>query len=201
MGMVVNWPAIMTPNLGVGTVEFIPDHRPPCECHHNLNISRSFQEAQITTEPTSVAGYAALLFSETQQDPRYYLTLYFMALRPFVANSSITYRRVGLIKVTFNARKPKSLLDAALWESESEDVCKPLWDQFKRVVKEEEVKGDNDKASPAQLQIQHFHSMPEPKVLHIESSRGHMDVLSGDGFPRIMDIQIDFLKDKFRMKD
>lgn len=58
-----------------------------------------------------------------------------------------------------------------------------------------------DKVSPTELQIQHFHSMPEPKTLHIEADRGHMDVLSGDSFPRLMDMQIEFLKDKLGMRE
>ncbi|RMD44024.1 hypothetical protein DV735_g1058, partial [Chaetothyriales sp. CBS 134920] len=55
---------------------------------------------------------------------------------------------------------------------------------------------EKDKVSPAELQIKHFHSMPEPKTLHVAADRGHMDVLSGDGFPRLMDMQIGFLNDK-----
>ena len=51
-----------------------------------------------------------------------------------------------------------------------------------------------DKLSPAQAQIQQYNQLSTPKKLHLELGKGHMDVLSGDGFPSLMEIQIRFIR-------
>ncbi|KAI9658403.1 MAG: hypothetical protein M1821_002536 [Bathelium mastoideum] len=52
----------------------------------------------------------------------------------------------------------------------------------------------NDVVSPPELQQQHFEGLAEPKSLYIEPDKGHMDILSGESFSRLMEIQITFIK-------
>ena len=51
-----------------------------------------------------------------------------------------------------------------------------------------------DVVSPADLQLQYFQGLREPKFVHVEPGRGHMNILTGDSFPKLMDIQIAFIK-------
>ncbi|KAI9720557.1 MAG: hypothetical protein M1828_005641 [Chrysothrix sp. TS-e1954] len=53
---------------------------------------------------------------------------------------------------------------------------------------------EEDKVSPAELQLSHFKTMSEPKEVHVESGKGHMDVLSGESFSSLMNIQVDFIR-------
>jgi fermentation-respiration switch protein FrsA (DUF1100 family) len=45
---------------------------------------------------------------------------------------------------------------------------------------------ENDKISLAANQLKLFDSMSEPKRSHIASGKGHMDILSGEDFPKLM---------------
>jgi len=51
-----------------------------------------------------------------------------------------------------------------------------------------------DQISPPEAQIALHATFPEPKVLHIAPGKGHLDVLSGDDFPMLSDLQADFVK-------
>ncbi|KAI4623421.1 hypothetical protein J4E80_003231 [Alternaria sp. BMP 0032] len=51
-----------------------------------------------------------------------------------------------------------------------------------------------DHISPPEAQIALHATFPEPKVLHIAPGKGHLDVLSGDDFPMLSDLQADFVK-------
>ncbi|RFU28989.1 hypothetical protein B7463_g7333, partial [Scytalidium lignicola] len=55
--------------------------------------------------------------------------------------------------------------------------------------------GEDDKISLAEDQKKLLEHMSEPKKFHIEPGRGHMDILSGESFPRLMKMQVDFLKE------
>ena len=50
-----------------------------------------------------------------------------------------------------------------------------------------------DTLCPRDEQLHQFAKLLEPKVCHIESGKGHMDVLSGDSFPKLMKLQVDFI--------
>ncbi|KAI4710110.1 hypothetical protein J4E89_005342 [Alternaria sp. Ai002NY15] len=51
-----------------------------------------------------------------------------------------------------------------------------------------------DQISPPEAQIALHATFPEPKVLHIAPGKGHLDVLSGDDFPMLSDLQAAFVK-------
>ncbi|KAI0197884.1 Alpha/Beta hydrolase protein [Astrocystis sublimbata] len=52
-----------------------------------------------------------------------------------------------------------------------------------------------DQISPPQAQIELHRSFPEPKMLHIAPGKGHLNVLSGDDFPVLAEMQSNFVKD------
>jgi len=52
----------------------------------------------------------------------------------------------------------------------------------------------NDQISLASEQGKIFDLIPGPKMRHVEPGKGHVDILSGDSFPRMMQVQIDFLR-------
>jgi pimeloyl-ACP methyl ester carboxylesterase len=52
----------------------------------------------------------------------------------------------------------------------------------------------NDQISLASEQEKIFDLIPGPKLRHVEPEKGHMDILAGESFPRLMQIQIDFLR-------
>ena len=56
------------------------------------------------------------------------------------------------------------------------------------------VTAANDKISLAENQTKMLEAVSGPKNLHIEPNKGHMDILAGESFPRIMKLQIDFLR-------
>jgi len=51
-----------------------------------------------------------------------------------------------------------------------------------------------DQISPPEAQIALHATFPEPKVLHIAPGKGHLDVLSGEDFPMLSNLQADFVK-------
>lgn len=59
---------------------------------------------------------------------------------------------------------------------------------------------EEDKVSPAELQLSHFETLPEPKELFVEKGKGHMDVLSGKSFDKLMEVQVEFVKRKLAEK-
>lgn len=52
----------------------------------------------------------------------------------------------------------------------------------------------NDRISLANNQKAMFDTMKGPKRMHIEPNKGHMDILSGESFPKLMCIMVDFVK-------
>lgn len=50
-----------------------------------------------------------------------------------------------------------------------------------------------DKVSPPEDQIALFETFSEPKRLHIALGKGHLNVLSGEDFPFLMKLQVDWL--------
>ena len=52
----------------------------------------------------------------------------------------------------------------------------------------------HDQMSLASEQGRIFDLIPGPKTRHVEPGKGHLDILSGVSFPRLMKIQIDFLR-------
>ncbi|RCI09260.1 hypothetical protein L249_1575 [Ophiocordyceps polyrhachis-furcata BCC 54312] len=52
-----------------------------------------------------------------------------------------------------------------------------------------------DLVSPPERQIKMHESFPEPKLLHIARGKGHLNVLSGDDFPALAEMQVKFIKD------
>lgn len=57
------------------------------------------------------------------------------------------------------------------------------------------VTPENDLVSPAEKQKRLiFDQFQEPKRLHVVPGKGHMDVLSGEDFSRVLDVQVDFLR-------
>lgn len=55
------------------------------------------------------------------------------------------------------------------------------------------VTPENDKISLKVNQLKLFDSLSEPKRSHVATGKGHMDVLSGEDFPKIMQMQVDFI--------
>ncbi|KAI1817359.1 Alpha/Beta hydrolase protein [Poronia punctata] len=52
-----------------------------------------------------------------------------------------------------------------------------------------------DMISPPELQIKLHQSFPEPKLLHIAPGKGHLNVLSGEDFPMLAEMQVKFVRD------
>ena len=52
-----------------------------------------------------------------------------------------------------------------------------------------------DALCPADVQVQHYEGITGPKRLTVRKGRGHMDVLEGDGFADLMELQIAFVQD------
>ena len=52
----------------------------------------------------------------------------------------------------------------------------------------------DDRISLAENQRKMLESVPGPKVSHVEPRKGHMDILEGESFPRMMKLQVDFLQ-------
>jgi pimeloyl-ACP methyl ester carboxylesterase len=52
----------------------------------------------------------------------------------------------------------------------------------------------NDQISLASEQEKIFNLIPGAKLRHVEPGKGHMDILAGESFPKLMQIQIDFLR-------
>lgn len=52
----------------------------------------------------------------------------------------------------------------------------------------------DDRISLAENQEKMVATMAEPKKMHVEPNKGHMDILSGESFPKLMGIMVDFLK-------
>jgi len=52
-----------------------------------------------------------------------------------------------------------------------------------------------DKLSPPEVQLGLFQTLKGPKRYHVEAGRGHMDILEGEGFQRLMQRQVEFLRD------
>ena len=51
-----------------------------------------------------------------------------------------------------------------------------------------------DQISPPEAQIALHGTFPEPKLLHIAPGKGHLNVLSGDDFPMLSELQANFIK-------
>jgi hypothetical protein len=51
-----------------------------------------------------------------------------------------------------------------------------------------------DQISPPDMQIALHETFPEPKLLHIARGKGHLNVLSGDDFPMLSEMQANFIK-------
>jgi pimeloyl-ACP methyl ester carboxylesterase len=56
---------------------------------------------------------------------------------------------------------------------------------------------ENDKLCPADVQIQHYAALQCPKTCFVEKGKGHMDVLDGESFQRLMDLQLEFVQNTF----
>ncbi|KUI60978.1 hypothetical protein VP1G_08207 [Cytospora mali] len=54
---------------------------------------------------------------------------------------------------------------------------------------------ENDMISSPEAQIALHKTFPEPKLLHVEPGKGHLNVLSGDTFPKLADMQANFIKE------
>jgi fermentation-respiration switch protein FrsA (DUF1100 family) len=54
-----------------------------------------------------------------------------------------------------------------------------------------------DLISPPEEQLALFETFPQPKKVHIAPGKGHLNVLSGDEFPVLMQMQAEFLNDGF----
>jgi hypothetical protein len=52
----------------------------------------------------------------------------------------------------------------------------------------------NDQISLASEQEKIFNLIPGAKLRHVEPEKGHMDILAGESFPKLMQIQIEFLQ-------
>jgi hypothetical protein len=51
-----------------------------------------------------------------------------------------------------------------------------------------------DKVSSPEEQIALFNSLSQPKKLHMAKGKGHLNVLSGEDFPVLMKLQVDWLR-------
>ncbi|KAI9842018.1 MAG: hypothetical protein M1837_007514 [Sclerophora amabilis] len=54
---------------------------------------------------------------------------------------------------------------------------------------------ENDKISHAVNQLKLFDSMSEPKKSYLAPGKGHMDIFSGEDFPKLMKLQVDFIRE------
>lgn len=59
---------------------------------------------------------------------------------------------------------------------------------------------ENDQLSRADVQLRRFETLEGPKRLHIERGRGHMDILEGEHFPALMQLQSSFVDDALHGK-
>jgi pimeloyl-ACP methyl ester carboxylesterase len=53
---------------------------------------------------------------------------------------------------------------------------------------------ENDQISLAENQTKLFKTFTGPKEQHVVKDKGHMDILSGEDFPRVMGVMIDFIR-------
>ena len=53
-----------------------------------------------------------------------------------------------------------------------------------------------DMISPPEAQIALHDTFPEPKLLHIAPGKGHLNVLSGEDFPMLSEMQAQFVRDR-----
>ena len=51
----------------------------------------------------------------------------------------------------------------------------------------------DDRISLAENQLKMVGTMSEPKMSHVEPHKGHMDILAGESFPKLMRLQVDFI--------
>ena len=51
----------------------------------------------------------------------------------------------------------------------------------------------DDRISLAENQLKMVETMAGPKLSHVEPNKGHMDILSGDSLPRLMELQVNFI--------
>lgn len=52
-----------------------------------------------------------------------------------------------------------------------------------------------DRLCPLENQLRGFELLTEPKRIHVEPGRGHMDILAGEHLPGLMQMQVDFVHD------
>lgn len=52
-----------------------------------------------------------------------------------------------------------------------------------------------DQLSPAEVQLDHFEKLKGPKRAHVEERVGHMEILEGLHMEKLMDLQVEFLRD------
>ncbi|KAH7152600.1 Alpha/Beta hydrolase protein [Dactylonectria macrodidyma] len=53
---------------------------------------------------------------------------------------------------------------------------------------------EKDMISPPEAQLALFETFPEPKKVHVAEGRGHLNVLSGDGYLELSELQANFVK-------
>jgi pimeloyl-ACP methyl ester carboxylesterase len=56
---------------------------------------------------------------------------------------------------------------------------------------------ENDNLCPAAVQMRHFQALRGPKRSHVQIGRGHMDILEGESFASLMELQVQFVQDAF----
>ena len=52
-----------------------------------------------------------------------------------------------------------------------------------------------DRLCPLDSQLRGFEALKEPKRVHVEPGRGHMDILTGEHLPSLMQLQVEFVLD------
>lgn len=56
-----------------------------------------------------------------------------------------------------------------------------------------------DTISPPEGQVALFDTFPEPKHSHVALGKGHLNVLSGEDFPVLMEMQVQWLKERLEV--
>jgi fermentation-respiration switch protein FrsA (DUF1100 family) len=54
---------------------------------------------------------------------------------------------------------------------------------------------EKDMISPPEGQLALFETFPEPKTVHVAKGKGHLNVLSGEGYLALSELQVNFVRD------
>ena len=135
-GLELAWSVIGMTGLGTSNVKLSPDVRAPCHCHSHLNIL--WEPDKIKAD---ITGQAALLYVELTEFSKLYAVAHWLALRYDEASGAM--RRLGIIYVSFDARRGDTLWRKKPKGTDSAVELRKSWDAF-RTAFETDLRGEGN---------------------------------------------------------